>query len=75
MRCVIDGADIDYLLRMAGNIYEQIIDEETGQSLWDIYFKNPVTGEVEAFVARENVTSKVKCVEHTAPNTYIYTIY
>ncbi len=69
MRCVIDGADIDYLLRMAGNIYEQIVDEETGQSLWDIYFKNPVTGEVEAFVARENVTSGRKmrgtyCPEH-----------
>ncbi len=69
MRCVIDGADVEHLLRMAGNIYEQIVDEETGQSLWDIYFKNPVTGEVEAFVARENVTSGRKmrgtyCPEH-----------
>ena len=69
MRCVIDGCDLEHLLRMAGNIYEQIIDEETGQSLWDIYFKNPVTGEVEAFVARENVTSGRKmrgtyCPEH-----------
>jgi len=69
MRCVIDGADIEHLLRMAGNIYEQVVDEETGQSLWDIYFKNPVTGEVEAFVARENVTSGRKmrgtyCPEH-----------
>ncbi len=69
MRCVIDGCDLEHLLRMAGNIYEQIIDEETGQSLWDLYFKNPVTGEVEAFVARENVTSGRKmrgtyCPEH-----------
>jgi len=69
MRCVIDGADIESLIRVAGNIYDQIIDEETGQSLWDIYFKNPVTGEVEAFVARENVTSGRKmrgtyCPEH-----------
>ena len=69
MRCVIDGADIENLIRVAGNIYDQIIDEETGQSLWDIYFKNPVTGEVEAFVARENVTSGRKmrgtyCPEH-----------
>jgi len=69
MRCVIDGADIEHLLRHAGNIYEQVIDEETGQSLWDLYFKNPVTGEVEAFVARENVTSGRKmrgtyCPEH-----------
>ena len=69
MRCVIDGADVEYLLRAAGNIYEQIVDEETGRSLWDIYFKNPVTGEVEAFIARENVTSGRKlrgtyCPEH-----------
>jgi hypothetical protein len=69
MRCVIDGCDVEHLLRMAGNIYEQIIDEDTGQSLWDIYFKNPVTGEAEAFVARENVTSGRKlrgtyCPEH-----------
>ena len=69
MRCVIDGCDVEHLLRMAGNIYEQVIDEDTGQSLWDIYFKNPVTGEAEAFVARENVTSGRKlrgtyCPEH-----------
>ncbi|MBE16373.1 MAG: hypothetical protein CL867_08985 [Cytophagaceae bacterium] len=69
MRCVVDGCDVEYLLRMAGNIYEQVIDEETGQSLFDIYMKNPVTGENEAFIARENVTSgrKLKgtyCPEH-----------
>ena len=37
MRCCVDGCDVEYLLRMAGNIYEQIIDDETGEGLWDIY--------------------------------------
>lgn len=69
MRCCVDGCDVEYLLRAAGNIYEQVFDEETGQSLWDIYFKNPVTGEIEAFIAREKVTSGRKlratyCPEH-----------
>ena len=69
MRCVIDGADIENLIRLAGNIYDQIIDEETGKSLWELYFHNPVTGEPEAFVAREGVTSGRKlrgtyCPEH-----------
>jgi len=69
MRCVIDGCDVEHLIRVAGNIYEQIIDEETGQSLFDIYMKNPVTGEIEWFIARENVTSGRKmrgtyCPEH-----------
>ena len=69
MRCVIDGCDVENLIRLAGNIYDQIIDEETGKSLWDLYFHNPVTGEPEAFVAREGVTSGRKlrgtyCPEH-----------
>jgi hypothetical protein len=69
MRCCVDGCDVEYLLRMAGNIYEQIKDDETGLSLWNIYFKNPVTGENEAFIAREKVTSGRKqratyCPEH-----------
>jgi hypothetical protein len=69
MRCVIDGADVENLIRLAGNIYDQIVDEETGKSLWELYFHNPVTGEPEAFVARENVTSGRKlrgtyCPEH-----------
>jgi hypothetical protein len=69
MRCCVDGCDVEHLLRMAGNIYEQISDDETGQTLWNIYFKNPVTGEVEAFVAREKVTSgqllrATYCPEH-----------
>ena len=46
-----------------------VVDEETGKSLWELYFHNPVTGEPEAFVARENVTSGRKlrgtyCPEH-----------
>jgi len=69
MRCVVDGCDVEHLLRLAGNIYEQVIDEESGHSLWDLYWKNGVTGEIEAFIARENVTSgrKMKgtyCPEH-----------
>lgn len=69
MRCCVDGCDVEHLLRMAGNIYEQVIDEETGKSLWDLYFRNPVTGEIEAFIAREKVTSGKKmratyCPEH-----------
>lgn len=69
MRCVIDGADVENLIRLAGNIYDQIIDEDTGKSLWELYFHNPVTGEPEAFVAREGVTSGRKlrgtyCPEH-----------
>ena len=69
MRCVIDGCDVEHLLRMAGNVYDQIIDEDTGKSLWELYFLNPVTGETEAFIAREKVTSGKKmrgtyCPEH-----------
>ena len=68
-QCSIDGCDVDHLIRVAGNIYDQIVDEETGYSLWDLYFKNPVTGEPEAFIAREAVTSGRKmrgtyCPEH-----------
>ena len=69
MRCVIDGCDVENLIRLAGNIYDQIVDDDTGKSLWDLYFHNPVTGEPEAFVAREGVTSGRKlrgtyCPEH-----------
>lgn len=69
MRCCVDGCDVEYLLRMAGNIYEQIVDDDTGQTLWDLYFKNPVTDEIQAFVAREKVTSgrnlrATYCPEH-----------
>ena len=45
----------------------EICDEDTGKSLWELYWQNPVTGEAEAFVAREGVTSGRKTDEaHTA---------
>jgi hypothetical protein len=56
-RCVVDGCDIDELLRAAGNVYEMIKDEDTGESLYDLYFKDPITGAPQAFQAREHVTS------------------
>ena len=56
-RCVVDGCDIDELLRAAGNVYDMIKDEDTGESLYDLYFKDPVTGAPQAFQAREHVTS------------------
>ena len=67
--CVIDGCDVEHLMKVGGNIYDQIKDEETGRSLWEMYFHNPVSGEVEAFIAREGVTSGRKmsgtyCPEH-----------
>jgi hypothetical protein len=67
--CVIDGCDIDQLIRTAGNLYDEIKDEETGKSLWELYFHNSVTGEPEAFIAREGVTTGRKmrgtyCPEH-----------
>ena len=65
MRCCIDGCDVENLIRLAGNIYEQIADEEVGKSLWQLYFHNPVTGEDQAFIARFNVTSG-----HTMRATY-----
>ncbi len=66
--CVIDGCNVMELIQH-DNLYARITDEETGQSLWDLYWKNPVTGEPEAFVAREGVTSGRKmrgtyCPEH-----------
>jgi hypothetical protein len=69
MRCCIDGCDAENLIRLAGNIYDQIADEDTSNTLWELYFHNAVTGEPEAFVARENVTNGRKlratyCPEH-----------
>ena len=42
---------------------------QTGESLWDIYFKDPITGEPRAFQAREKVTGgrilrATYCPEH-----------
>tara|TARA_Y100000004_G_scaffold144016_1_gene163988 strand:+ start:1 stop:981 length:981 start_codon:yes stop_codon:yes gene_type:complete len=68
-KCCVDGCDIDELLRAAGNVYEMIKDDETGTSLFDEYFKDPVTGAPQAFQARENVTNgrllrATYCPEH-----------
>ena len=68
-RCCIEGCDVDELIQAAGNVYEMIKDEDTGKSLWELYFKDPVTGQPVAFQAREGVTSGRKlratyCPEH-----------
>jgi len=57
MRCCIDGCDVENLIRLAGNIYDQIADEEAGKTLWQLYWHNPVSNEPQGFVAKENVTS------------------
>lgn len=66
--CVIDGCDCSVLIQH-DNLYAKITDEDTGRSLWEMYWQNPVTGEPEAFVALEKVTSGRKmrgtyCPEH-----------
>lgn len=66
--CVIDGCNCEELIKY-DNLYAKITDEESGQSLWEMYWKNPVTSTPEAFVAREQVTNgrKMKgtyCPEH-----------
>lgn len=66
--CVIDGCDCEELIKH-DNLYAKICDEEDGRSLWELYWKNPVTGTPEPFVAREQVTNgrKMKgtyCPEH-----------
>ena len=66
--CVVDGCDCAELIKIE-NLYANICDEDTGKSLWEMYWQNPITGEPEAFVARENVTSGRKlrgtyCPEH-----------
>ena len=55
-QCVIDGCDCEELIKY-DNLYAKICDEETGKSLWETYWQNPVTGAPEAFVAREYVTN------------------
>ena len=66
--CVIDGCDCEELIKY-DNLYAKITDEVSGKSLWEMYWKNPVTNAPEAFVAREQVTNgrKMKgtyCPEH-----------
>jgi hypothetical protein len=52
-----------------GNVYDDIRDEENGKSLWDVYFVDQVSGQPQAFLARENVTGgramrATYCPEH-----------
>ena len=66
--CCVDGCHVKELIQY-DNLYARISDEETGRSLWEMYWQNPVTGEPEAFLAREGVTSGRKmratyCPEH-----------
>jgi len=66
--CVVDGCDVAELIKH-DNLYMRICDEDTGRSLWEMYWQNPVTGEPEAFIARDKVTSGRKmrgtyCPEH-----------
>ena len=66
--CVIEGCDCSVLI-MHDNLYAKISDDDSGRSLWEMYWQNPVTGEPEAFVAMEKITSGRKmrgtyCPEH-----------
>ena len=54
--CVVDGCDCKKLIEH-DNLYARITDEETGRSLWEMYWQNPISGETEAFLARTGVTS------------------
>ena len=68
-QCCVDGCDVDYLLKVMGNVFDEIRDEDTNNSLWDIYFTDPVSGVSQAFLAREGVTGgrtmrATYCPEH-----------
>lgn len=68
-QCCIDGCNVENLLRTVGNVYDEIRDEDSGKSLWELYFTDPVTGQPQAFLAREGVTSgrtlnATYCPEH-----------
>jgi len=66
--CVIDGCNVKELIQH-DNLYARISDEETGVSLWELYWTNPITSQPEAFIARSGVTSGRRlqgtyCPEH-----------
>tara|TARA_R100000322_G_scaffold167550_1_gene135680 strand:+ start:617 stop:1540 length:924 start_codon:yes stop_codon:yes gene_type:complete len=66
--CVVDGCDCAALIQH-DNLYMRICDEDTGRSLWEMYWQNPVTGQPEAFIAQDSITSGRKmrgtyCPEH-----------
>mgnify|MGYP003646309929 FL=1 len=66
--CVVDGCDCATLIQY-DNLYAKITDEDSGRNLWEMYWRNPVTGEAEAFIAKDKVTNGRKmrgtyCPEH-----------
>ena len=66
--CVIDGCDCAVLIQY-DNLYAKIADDDTGHTIWELYWQNPVTGEAQAFVALDKVTGGRKmrgtyCPEH-----------
>ncbi len=66
--CVIDGCDCATLIQH-DNLYHKIRDEDTNKSLWELYWQNPITGQAEAFIAKEKITTGRKmrgtyCPEH-----------
>ena len=66
--CVIDGCDCATLIQH-DNLYHKIRDEDTNQSLWELYWQNPINGQPEELIAKEKVTSGRKmrgtyCPEH-----------
>jgi len=54
--CVVDGCNCKQLIEY-DNLYARITDEDSGRSLWEMYWQNPISGETEAFLARTGVTS------------------
>ena len=52
--CVVDGCNVKELIQY-DNLYARICDEESGRSLWEMYWQNPVTGEPAAFLASDGV--------------------
>ena len=54
--CVVDGCDCAHLIQY-DHLYANITDEDTGESLWNLSWKNPVTGDPAAVVDREKVSS------------------
>lgn len=74
-QCVIDGCDVEDLI-VYDNLYTKITDEDTGKSLWDMYWVNPITNVPEAFVARDGISDgrRMKgtyCPEHL----HLYHLY
>jgi len=54
--CVVDGCNVKELIEY-DNLYARITDEETGRSLWEMYWQNPISGQTEAILVRSGVTS------------------